>query len=650
MTDEETFEPGSKYRAVFDESVNSRADFWLKQADLLDWHTAPTRGLDQPNETTWNWYPDGKLNVSYQALDRHVLAGHGDRIAVAWDSAMVNQKRQYTYAQMLDEVSRTAGLLRSLGVEKGDRVLIYMPMIPEALIAMFACARVGAVHVVTFGGFAAKEVTTRLDDAQAKVVLAASGGIEPKRTIPYLPAVAEAIEDAEAKPAYVVVKQRPEIDDSLDNYPDNWLDWDESVAAAEPIDAVVMNANDPLYMLHTSGTTSKPKAVVRDHGGYAVAGAWSVPNIYNVQPGETMFVASDVGWVVGHTYIVYAPLIAGATTVVYEGKPVGTPDAGAFWRICEEYKAKMIFTAPTAYRAIRKDDPKGEEYAKYDLSSLENVFSAGERLDENTYEWLVEVTGKPVVDHWWQTESGWPIAANLRGLDPMELKAGSPSLPVPGWDVKVVDFEGNPVVPQAEGNIVVSLPLPPGAMVGLWNDEQRFHSSYMDAFPGYYLTGDTGFMDDDGYVYILGRSDDVINVAGHRLSTGTIESLVTAHPAVTECAVIGVADRLKGQKPVAYVVLAKGADIDAKTLEAELVEQVRRDFGAVAAFRDVEVVSALPKTRSGKILRRVMRSIVEGEDAGNVATVENPDILDSFASETQRRGGEEADSPSMMRK
>lgn len=628
--------PGTKYRATFDHAAQDPAAFWLEQSSTLDWHTAPSRGLDYDGATSWKWFPDGQLNITYQALDRWVQSGRGDQPAVIWDSAMTNQQVSFTYAQMLDKVSRFAGALRAHGVTRGDRVLIYMPMIPEALIAMLAVARLGAIHVVTFGGFAPREVAARLDDAQAKAVIAANGGIEPSRTIRYLPNVAEAIELADHKPEVVFVKQRPEIDDMIADFDASWLDFDDQLAAHEPVDAVPVAATDPLYLLHTSGTTSKPKAVIRDHGGYAVASAWSVPHIYNVAPGEVMFVASDVGWVVGHTYIVYAPLVAGATTVVYEGKPVGTPDAGAFWRVAADHRAKMIFSAPTAYRAIRAADPKGELWQRYDMSALETIFAAGERLDEDTYHWLGRVTGKPVVDHWWQTETGWPIVANLRGLDPMPLKPGSPSVPVPGYRVSVVDPLGESVATGTEGNIVVELPLPPGAMVGLYGEPERFHSSYMAAFPGYYETGDTGYIDEVGYVFVLGRSDDVINVAGHRLSTGTLESVIAEHPAVAETAVIGVADGLKGQKPVAYVVLTADAEISAEQLAQELVAKVRNDFGAVAAFRDVDVVTALPKTRSGKILRRTMRSIVEGDDVATPATIDDAGVLESFAQQATR--------------
>lgn len=632
----QTHDSAATYNAIFQRARQEPEGFWLEQAQSLDWHTLPSSALDYDGQAQWKWFPDGRLNITYQALDRWVNAGHGEQAAVIWDSAMTDQKVTYTYAQLLDKVATFAGALRTQGIAKGDRVLIYMPMIPEALIAMLAVARLGAIHVVTFGGFAPKEVAARLDDAQAKAVIAANGGIEPARAVRYLPNVAEAIALAEHKPDVVIVKQRPEISDSIADFDATWLDFDDQLAAHQPVDAVAVAATDPLYLLHTSGTTSKPKAVIRDHGGYAVASAWSVKNIYDVAAGEVMFVASDVGWVVGHTYIVYAPLVAGATTVVYEGKPVGTPDAGAFWRVASEHGAKMIFSAPTAYRAIRAADPTGEQWQHYDLSKLTNIFSAGERLDEDTYHWLGQVTGKPVVDHWWQTETGWPIVANLRGLAPMPMKAGSPSVPVPGYNVGVVNPLGEPVSPGTEGNIVIKLPLPPGAMVGLYGEPERFYSSYLAAFPGYYETGDTGYIDDDGYVFVLGRSDDVINVAGHRLSTGTLESLIAEHPAVAETAVIGVSDGLKGQKPVAFVVLTAGADISREQLTKELVAKVRKDFGAVAAFRDVDVVTALPKTRSGKILRRTMRSIVEGQTVTAPATIDDAAVLDTFAAQATR--------------
>ncbi|PXA79909.1 AMP-binding protein [Auritidibacter ignavus] len=627
------------YQDVYRYATDHPEQFWLENAASLQWEKAPSVAVEQPDEFHWRWFPDGEINITVQALDRHVAAGHGDRIAIYYDSAVTGDKRAVTYQELLEEVAQTAGALQDLGVTRGDRVLIYMPMIPEAAVAMLACARLGAIHVVTFGGFAAKEITTRMDDTQPKVVLTASGGIERTKQIPYLPPIKAAIESGEHQPEYVIVKKRPQFDEEARDFDPSWLDWDETVATASAAEAVPVASCDPLYLLHTSGTTSKPKAVMRDQGGYATALEWSMPRIYDLHAGEVAFVASDIGWVVGHSHIIYGPLITGASTVLYEGKPVGTPDAGAFWRVAEEYGAKMLYAAPTAFRAIRKEDPRGEEVKKYDLSRLENVFSVGERLDEATYHWIVEITGKPVVDHWWQTETGWPVAANPRGLEKLPFKPGSPTVPMPGFQVSIVDAAGEPVAEGMEGNIVIKLPLPPGALIGLWNEEDRFKRSYLETFPGYYLTGDTGFIDEDGYIFVLGRSDDVINVAGHRLSTGTLEGLVAEHDAVAECAVIGVADELKGQKPVAYVVLADGAEISQDQLAEELIAKVRSDFGAVAAFRDVEIVSALPKTRSGKILRRTMRDIVEGKEYNTPSTIENASVLDSFGQETTRLNG-----------
>ncbi len=619
-----------QYSEAFTRAVDDREGFWLEAAKAVDWTTEPTRALDDSAAPFYRWFPGGELNTSYNALDRHVAAGQGDRAALIWDSAMVGEVRRYTYAELLDEVSRFAGVLADRGITAGDRVVIYMPMIPEAAIAMLACARIGAVHSVVFGGFAAPELATRIDDAEPVAIVTASGGLEPGRAVEYLPMVAKAVELSANAPQTVIVKDRPEIAGSAADH-DGWVDWDAAMADAQAADPVPVAATDPLYILYTSGTTGKPKGVVRDNGGHAVALTWSMKNIYDISAGDVWWTASDVGWVVGHSYIVYAPLLVGATTVMYEGKPVGTPDAGAFWRVIADHGVKALFTAPTAIRAVRKADPNAAELPKYDVSTLQTLFAAGERLDPDTFTWASETLGVPVVDHWWQTETGWAIAANLRGLEPMPIKAGSPTVPVPGYAVGVVDAEGKPVSAGEEGSIVIELPLPPGTLAGLWRDEDRYRKSYLAAFEGYYLTGDSGYVDNDGYVFVLGRSDDVINVAGHRLSTGSIEAVVASHPAVAECAVIGIHDDLKGQRPSGYVVLKSGVDIDADTLRSELVAKVRNEIGAVATFRDVTVVPALPKTRSGKILRKTMRQIADHEEYTVPSTIEDPDVLTALA-------------------
>lgn len=633
LTDGEGMAMG-RYIEAFTRAADDREGFWLDAAAAVDWVKPPTSALDDSAAPFYRWFPDATLNTCANALDRHVAAGHGDRTALIWDSAMVGEVRRYSYAELLDEVSRFAGVLTEQGIGYGDRVVIYMPMIPEAAVAMLACARIGAVHSVVFGGFAARELATRIDDAEPVAVLTASGGLEPGRVVEYLPMVAKAIELSATPPRVVIVKDRPEIDGAAADH-EGWLDWDDVLAGADPVEPVPVKATDPLYILYTSGTTGKPKGVVRDNGGHAVALTWSMANIYDISAGDVWWTASDVGWVVGHSYIVYGPLLVGATSVMYEGKPVGTPDAGAFWRVIGEHGVKALFTAPTAIRAIRKADPDAAELRTHDVSSLETLFAAGERLDPDTFTWASEVLGVPVVDHWWQTETGWAIAANLRGLEPMPIKAGSPTVPVPGYRVGVVDAEGNSLRPGEEGNIVIGLPLPPGTLAGLWRDEERYRKSYLSAFDGFYLTGDSGYVDADGYVFVLGRSDDVINVAGHRLSTGSIEAVVASHPAVAECAVIGIHDELKGQRPSGYVVLKSGVDIDAETLRTELVAMVRDEIGAVATFRDVTVVPALPKTRSGKILRKTMRQIADHEEYTVPSTIEDPDVLTALAAQLE---------------
>ncbi|MDR3661829.1 MAG: propionyl-CoA synthetase [Mycobacterium sp.] len=619
----------SAYRDAFEAAAQRPDDFWLEAAGAVDWTSPPTRALEDSAAPHYRWFSDGRLNTCYNALDRHVEAGNGDRTALIYDSAMVGVQRSFTYAELLDRVARFAGALAARGVTAGDRVVVYMPMIPEAVIAMLACARLGAVHSVVFGGFAAGELAARIDDAQPVAVLTASGGLEPGRTVEYLPAVAKALAMSTAAPATVIVKNRDQVPGDAGDYP-GYLDWDELVATAEPAAAVPVAATDPLYILYTSGTTGKPKGVVRDNGGHAVALAWSMKNIYDIGAGQVMWTASDIGWVVGSSYIVYGPLIVGATTVLYEGKPVGTPDAGAFWRVIEQHHVDALFTAPTALRAIRKVDPNADLLAAHDISPLRTLFVAGERLDPDTYEWAAAKLRRPVVDHWWQTETGWAICANLRGLEPMAIKAGSPTVPVPGFRVDIVDASGNPVAAGVEGNIVVKLPLPPGTLAGLWGNDKGFVQSYLSAFPGYYLTGDFGFVDDDGYLTVLGRTDDVINVAGHRLSTGSIEAVIATHGAVAECAVIGIHDDLKGQRPSGYVVLKAGHDIGHDALQRDLIAMVRDQIGAVATFRDVTVVNALPKTRSGKILRKTMRQIAEGVDYTVPSTVEDSSVLNAL--------------------
>ena len=625
----------SAYTTAHQQSISDPDAFWLEVAKDIDWTTPPTRAVDGSEAPFYHWFPDGELNTCFNAVDRHVAAGRGDQAAFIYDSAVTGITETITYSQLLEQVAAFAGALAAEGVGKGDRVVIYMPMVPRAAIAMLACARLGAVHSVVFGGFAAPELAIRIGDARPKVVVTSHGGIEPTRKVPYFPMVTKALELTEHTPNAVIVAPRH------DQFPDQtlpesagttWRYWDDAVAATSPADPVPVAATDPLYILYTSGTTGLPKGVVRDNGGHAVALAWSMWNIYGIRPGDVWWTASDVGWVVGHSYIVYAPLLVGATSIIYEGKPVGTPDAGAFWRVISEHKAVALFTAPTAVRAVRKEDPDGLEVDKYDLSSLHTLFCAGERLDPDTYQWATDKLGKPVIDNWWQTETGWPIASNLRGLQAMDIKPGSPTVAVPGYALCVLDGRGNEVPAGEEGNLAIRLPMAPGTLSGLWNDDERFISSYMSAFEGYYSTGDGGYIDEDGYVFVMGRTDDVINVAGHRLSTGSMEAVIAKHPAVAEAAVIGVKDQLKGQRPVGYVVLKSGQVRDPDELRSELVAMVREEIGAVATFRDCTVVQGLPKTRSGKILRKTMRQIADGQENVPVpSTIEDPAVLEALA-------------------
>jgi propionyl-CoA synthetase len=618
-----------RYTETFRQSIEDPAGFWGGAVPGIDWYREPSVVLDRSNPPFYRWFSGGMLNTCFNAVDRHVRDGRGEQAALIYDTPVTGTGRTLTYRQLLDQVARFAGVLRGLGTGAGDRVVIYMPMIPEAIVAMLACARIGAVHSVVFGGFAAPELAARIDDAAPKVVVSASCGIEVSRVLEYMPILDRAIALSSRKPSSCVILQRPQARATLTEGRD--LDWEQALADAEPAGCVPVAATDPLYILYTSGTTGKPKGVVRDNGGHAVALRWSMEYIYDTDPGEVFWAASDIGWVVGHSYIVYGPLLAGCTSVLYEGKPVGTPDAGAFWRVIAEHRVKTLFTAPTAFRAIKKENPDGDLARKYDLSTLRYLFLAGERLDPETYRWAGELLGIPVIDHWWQTETGWAIAADLMGLDPMPTKPGSPTVPVPGYDVHIVDpGTGADVPPGTSGDIVLRLPLPPGCLPTLWGDDQRFIDSYLSRYPGTYLTGDGGYLDSDGYLYVMGRTDDVINVAGHRLSTGEMEEVLASHPAVAECTVIGVSDELKGQVPRGFVVLKAGIDADPEVLSAELVKLVRDQIGPVAALRRVDVIAALPKTRSGKILRKTMRGIADGNDEPVPPTIEDASTLEAL--------------------
>ncbi|MEI2729534.1 MAG: AMP-binding protein [Candidatus Nanopelagicales bacterium] len=615
------------YEQLYRESLDDPESFWLRAAEAIDWDVDPAVALDPIAGPGAHWFPGGSLNTCYNALDRHVEAGRGDQAALIYDSPVTGTVATYTYEELLGEVARFAGVLAGLGVEKGDRVLIYMPMIPEAVIAMLATARLGAIHSVVFGGFAADELAARIDDAEPKVIVSASCGIERTKPIAYKPLLDQAIETAEHTPGAQVIKQRPQLVAELGPLD---VDWDEQMAAASPIESVPVKSDDPLYILYTSGTTGKPKGVVRDNGGHAVAVLWSMTNIFDIGPGDVFWAASDVGWVVGHSYIVYGPLLAGATTVLFEGKPVGTPDAGAFGRVIADHGVKALFTAPTAIRAIRKEDHYANLLRSHDISSLEALYFAGERLDPDTYEWATELLAVPVIDNWWQTETGWPIAANPRGIELLPIRSGSPAVAMPGYRIEVVDGEGAPLGRSVEGNIAIKLPLPPGNLQTIWGDDDRFVSGYLQVFDGYYATGDGGFVDDDGYVHVMGRTDDVINVAGHRLSTGSMEAVVAEHPDVAECAVIGVHDALKGQVPRALIVLQADAQASPDQIAAAVVASVREHIGPVAALKSVVCVPALPKTRSGKILRRSMRAIAEGREEPVPSTIEDPKVLETI--------------------
>jgi propionyl-CoA synthetase len=610
-------------------SLEEPEAFWGEEAAAIDWVEPWERVLDDSRAPFYRWFAGGRLNTCFNAVDRHAERGRGDQLALVHDSPVTGTVRTFTYRELRGEVARFAGALRAQGVEQGDRVLVYMPMVPEAVIAMLACARLGAIHSVVFGGFASHELATRIEDARPRVVVSASCGIEPARTVAYKPLLDAAIDLVDAKPERCIVLQRPALEAELD--PARDLDWDEAVSGAEPADCVAVGATDPLYILHTSGTTGRPKGIVRDNGGHAVALAWTMQHVYDVRPGEVYWAASDVGWVVGHSYIVYAPLLRGCTTILYEGKPVGTPDPGAFWRVISEHGVSTLFTAPTAVRAIRQQDPEAGHLGRYDLADFRTLFLAGERCDPETLHWAEAKLGVPVIDHWWQTETGWPIAANCLGIERLPVAPGSATRAVPGWDLRVVDGSGSELAAGEIGALVVKLPMPPGSTPTLWNAEERFRETYLSAFPGYYQTADAGYLDEQGYVFVMSRTDDILNVAGHRLSTGALEEVLASHPDVAECAVIGVADELKGQLPVGLLVLKAGAERAHGEIVAEATRLVREQVGPVASFKTAAVVERLPKTRSGKILRGTMRRIADGEEVTLPPTIDDPAALDEVA-------------------
>jgi propionyl-CoA synthetase len=617
------------YHTLYRQSLDNPDQFWGEVASGIDWSKPWERVLDDSQAPYYQWFSGGELNTCHNALDRHCESGRGGQAALIYDSPVTGQVKTFTYFELRDQVSRFAGALRMQGVNKGDRVVIYMPMIPEAVIAMLACARIGAIHSLVFGGFAPQELATRIKDAGAKLVVSASCGVEGKRVIPYLPLLEEALEIAGVSELPRIVASRPQL--PVEDPNSFTVLWDDAMAAADWVDCVAVAATDPLYILYTSGTTGEPKGVVRPSGGHAVALKWSMDHIYNVQPGDVYWAASDIGWVVGHSYIVYAPLLHGCTTILYEGKPVGTPDAGAFWRVIEQHKVNCLFTAPTAFRAIRREDPNGDLLRQYDISSLGTLFLAGERCDPATLHWAEKQLEVPVIDHWWQTESGWPMAANPMGIEPMEVKAGSPTVAMPGYDIRVLDDEGIELPRGQSGNILVRLPLPPGNLSTLWGNQQRFHDAYLSRFEGYYLTGDAGVLDEEGYLWVMSRIDDVINVAGHRLSTGALEEALASSEHVAECAVIGVEDQLKGEMPLGFVVLNAGTAVDEEELKTTLVQLVRSLVGPIATPRDILIVDRLPKTRSGKILRGTMRAIADNKHYTMPATIEDPAVLDEIA-------------------
>ena len=613
------------YKEIHRQSIEDAETFWKEKAQALSWYKFPQTILAKDENGIDRWFVDGEMNTAYMALDYHVENGRADQLALIYDSPVTEQKKQYTYRELRDEVAMVAGMLAAQGVGKGDRVIIYMPMIPEAAISMLACARLGAIHSVVFGGFAPHELAVRIEDAEPKLVISASCGIEISKVIEYKPLLDKAIELSSCKPDTCIILQRPQATATMVEGRD--LDWHQTLQQSKPADCTPVIATDPLYILYTSGTTGKPKGVVRDNGGHAVAMHYSMECVYDIQPGEVYWAASDVGWVVGHSYIVYAPLLRGCTTIFYEGKPIMTPDEGAFWRVASEYGASCIFAAPTAFRAIKKCDPNGDKVKQYDISCIKTIFMAGERLDPPTYDWVTEKTGKPIVDHWWQTETGWAIAGNLLGIEPMPVKPGSATVPSPGFDVRVLGEDGTELGPNEQGYIAVRLPMPPSCLPTIWGDHERFVSGYLERFPGYYVSGDGGYIDEEGYVFVMGRIDDVINVAGHRLSTGEMEEIVAEHPAVAECAVFGINDDLKGEVPLGLVLLKDGTDIGEQQLAEELKQNVRASIGPIACYNQTLVVKRLPKTRSGKILRRVLRQIAAGEEYSIPSTIDDPASL-----------------------
>jgi propionyl-CoA synthetase len=618
----------ASYEELYNRSLDDPEGFWAEAAEDVHWYKKWDKVLDTSRKPFYQWFTGGVLNTCYNALDLHVANGRADQPALIYDSPVTGTKKTFTYRELLDQVARFAGVLTSQGVHKGDRVIIYMPMVPEAVIAMLACARIGAVHSVVFGGFAADELATRIDDAKPKLIVSASCGIEVNRVIPYKPLLDRAIESAEEKPQRTIILQRPQSEASMIAGRD--LDWAELMAGAEPVDCVPVAATDPLYILYTSGTTGIPKGVVRDNGGHLVALKWSMKNIYGVDAGEVYWAASDVGWVVGHSYIVYAPLFQGCTTIIYEGKPVGTPDPGAFWRVISEHKVSVLFTAPTAFRAIKREDPDGDHIGKYDLSSFGTLFLAGERCDPDTLLWAQKHLAVPVIDHWWQTETGWAIGANCVGLGMLPVKPGSCTKAVPGYDVRILDEACREVAAEQIGSIAIKLPLPPGCLPTLWNNDAGYQEAYLSTFPGYYTTEDAGFKDEDGYLWIMSRTDDIINVAGHRLSTGAMEEVLSAHPQVAECAVMGVADEIKGEVPLGMVVLKAGVSRPDNEIIQELVKMVREKIGPIASFKTATVVKRLPKTRSGKTLRGTMKKIADGVEYRMPATIDDPAVLDEI--------------------